>query len=45
VKDAGSYSAVWDGRNNLGTAAASGIYFCKMEAEGWSATRKVVMLR
>jgi hypothetical protein len=44
-KDAGSYSAVWDGRNNLGTAAASGIYFCKMEAEGWSATRKVVMLR
>jgi hypothetical protein len=45
IKDAGSYSAVWDGRNNLGSAAVSGIYFCKMEAGDWSATRKVVMLR
>jgi len=45
VKDAGSYTAVWDGMNNLGAAAASGIYFCKMEAGDWSATRKIVMLR
>ena len=45
IKDAGSYSAAWDGRNNLGSAAASGIYFCKMEAGDWSATRKIVMLR
>jgi hypothetical protein len=45
VKDSGSFSATWDGRNNLGAAAASGIYFCKMEAGDWSATEKIVLLR
>ena len=34
VKDAGAYSAVWDGRNNGGVGVASGIYFYKMETCG-----------
>jgi len=45
VKDAGSYKVVWDGKNNLGAETASGIYFCKMETKGFSATKKMVLLR
>jgi len=45
VKDAGAYSAVWNGRNNGGAAVASGIYFYKMETAGFSATKKLVLLR
>ncbi len=45
VRDAGAYSAVWDGRNERGAAVASGIYFYRMETEGFSATKKLVMLR
>jgi hypothetical protein len=45
VKDTGAYSAVWDGGNNTGTTVASGIYFYKMETAGFSATKKLVLLR
>ncbi len=45
ARDAGSYSAVWDGTNTLGSNAASGIYFYKMETAGFVATRKLVLLR
>ena len=45
MKDTGAYSILWDGRNNAGTAVASGIYFYKMETKGFSQTRKMVMLR
>ena len=45
VKDAGAYSAIWDGRNNIGAVVASGIYFYKMETAGFQATKKLVMLR
>jgi hypothetical protein len=45
TKDAGAYSAVWDGRNNIGADVASGIYFYKMETSAFSATKKLVMLR
>ena len=45
VRDAGAYSAVWDGRNNGGSEVASGIYFYKMETAGFQATKKLVLLR
>jgi hypothetical protein len=45
VRDAGAYSILWDGRNNLGADAASGIYFYKMETAGFQATKKLVLLR
>jgi hypothetical protein len=45
VKNAGAYSILWDGRNNLGMDTASGIYFYKMDTAGFSATKKLVMLR
>jgi flagellar hook assembly protein FlgD len=45
VKDAGRYSLAWNGANDRGAEVASGIYFYKMEANGFNLTRKMVMLR
>jgi hypothetical protein len=45
VRAPGAHSILWDGRNNLGTDAASGIYFYKMETAGFQATKKLVLLR
>lgn len=41
----GSKRVIWDGLNNQGQAASSGIYFCRLEAEDHFATRKVVVLK
>jgi hypothetical protein len=45
MRDASSYTVAWDGRNNIGSEVASGIYFYKMETKGFSATKKLVLLR
>ncbi|MCU0640085.1 MAG: Ig-like domain-containing protein, partial [Candidatus Krumholzibacteria bacterium] len=43
--DRGSRRTEWDGRDSSGRPAASGIYFCRMEADGFRASRKIVLLR
>ena len=45
VREAGSYEVVWDGTNDGGRGTASGIYFCRMEAEDYERTLKMVQLR
>jgi len=45
VREAGSYEVVWDGANDRGRATASGIYFCRMEADEYQKTVKMVLLR
>jgi hypothetical protein len=40
LKDAGSYSVVWDASKN-----ASGIYFCRMVAGTYTATKKMVLMK
>ncbi|MGD1049353.1 MAG: FlgD immunoglobulin-like domain containing protein, partial [Candidatus Krumholzibacteriaceae bacterium] len=45
VKNAGSYTVAWDGKNDRGGSVASGIYFYKMETKDFSQTKKMVMLR
>ena len=45
IRDAGSYETVWDGTNDGGRPTASGIYFCRMEADGYERTLKMVLLR
>lgn len=42
---AGEYTVVWDGNDTVGRRAASGVYFYRLEADGYSATRKMVMLK
>ena len=45
VREPGSHAAIWNGWNNEGRQAASGIYFCRMEAGDFRAVRKLVLLR
>jgi hypothetical protein len=36
---------VWDGSDDGGAPCASGVYFCRVEAAGFEATRKLVLLK
>jgi flagellar hook assembly protein FlgD len=45
TRPAGTYEAVWNGKNEKGFTAASGIYFCRMEAGDYERTLKMVLLR
>ena len=42
---AGSHKVVWNGIDNNNKTVSSGIYFYKMESEGFTATRKMVMIK
>jgi len=42
---AGTYTAVWDGKDDAGKLVTTGIYLVRMRAEGFSATRKVVLMK
>jgi FlgD Ig-like domain len=42
---AGGHSVVWDGRDEHGQGAASGVYFCRMIAGSFVQTRKMVLLK
>ncbi len=44
-KEQGNYEVVWDGRNENGNEVASGVYFYKLEAENFSQTKKMVLIR
>lgn len=44
-RSAGSFDAVWDGRDDRGHSAGSGVYFVRMVAGDYSRSAKVVMLR
>jgi len=45
VLPAGSYSVVWDGKDNRGKNLASGVYFLRMDCGFYRATRRVVLVR
>lgn len=44
-REAGYHAAVWDGRDDRGDAVASGVYFCRMEADRFEHAVKMVLLK
>jgi hypothetical protein len=43
--EAGYHSVVWDGRNELGSSVASGIYIYRFEAGDFQKTMKLILLK
>ena len=41
----GRWEAVWDGCDESGYRVATGVYFCRLDAEGYSETRTMVLSR
>ena len=44
-KDAGSFTATWDGTDELGRRVASGIYLYRIQAGDFSASRRMLLLK
>ena len=42
---AGESSLIWDGRDDAGRPAGTGVYFVRMQSAGFRASRKLVLLR
>jgi predicted CXXCH cytochrome family protein len=42
---AGNYRAVWNGRTDDGRTVSSGVYFYHLQAEGFTATKKMTLLK
>jgi hypothetical protein len=41
----GRYETIWDGRNTFGERVSSGVYFYKIEAGPYRATRKMLLIK
>lgn len=41
----GTYETQWDGRDREGRPLASGTYFCKLQIDQWSVTRRLIFIR
>jgi hypothetical protein len=41
----GFHEASWDGRDREGRTLASGTYFCKLQIDQWSVTRRIIFIR
>ena len=44
-RSAGSYSVVWDGRDDAGRDVASGAYLCRMEVGDYRVVWKMLLVR
>ncbi|MFH1689847.1 MAG: C25 family cysteine peptidase [Candidatus Eisenbacteria bacterium] len=42
---AGYRTVVWDGRDDRGVEVGSGVYFCRMETDGFGDTAKMVLMK
>jgi hypothetical protein len=44
-REAGTQTVIWDGTDNSGSSVASGMYFYRISAGDYSATKKMMMLK
>jgi hypothetical protein len=44
-REAGRHAAEWDGRDQRGAAAASGVYFYRFRAADYEKTGRMVLLK
>ena len=44
-KKPGYYTATWDGRDSVGREVSSGIYFYRLSAGGFTATKRMVLMK
>lgn len=42
---AGSYKFIWSGQNEAGLPVSSGLYFCKLKAGDYTATKKLILIK
>jgi hypothetical protein len=45
VQEPGEYRVTWDGTNGRGARVASGVYFYKLEASGYKAIKKMLVVK
>jgi flagellar hook assembly protein FlgD len=41
----GFHQVTWDGTGSDGSPVDSGVYFCRIEAEGFTKSKKMVLLK
>lgn len=41
----GRHTLIWDGRDGAGGQVSSGVYFCRLEADGQSRSAKIIMMK
>ena len=44
-REPGSFTATWDGADALGRRVASGIYLYRLQADGFTAGRRMLLLK
>lgn len=42
-RSSGEYSVIWNRQNDDAKPVAGGVYFCRLDAPGWTKTRKIVV--
>ena len=45
ILGSGTYQAQWDGKDRTGRIMASGAYFCKLQIENWTVTKRLIFVR
>ena len=44
-QNSGTYQVMWDGNDNFGSEASSGVYFYKIFAGEYSSTKKMMFIK
>ncbi len=45
VREAGRYEVIWNGKDESGRPVTSGVYFCRIDLDKFSQSRKIIYLR